>query len=261
MLATRARESTILYVATHDLPFDDDARVDQVRHDPRAVRRTRDPAQHPRHRGRAAARHRDDRHRPGGGRIARHARAALPARGTPGRRRTGTGPPPSKHSARAAGATSPPTRRGARSSAACSTPESDGWEPARLLATVAAARELGSADSVAEVIAWRIDGFLADNPGPSASGVVTSPSLGQASGAAPASGFHPYENAATARERLAGIAADALGCRLAARAMSETAWPACIAALRRAENAGYDPAVALVVGRKRTGAPYRPKRQ
>jgi hypothetical protein len=47
------------------------------------------------------------------------------------------------------------------------------------------------------------------------------------------------------RERLAATAAAALGPRLAAHAMTETAWPALIAALRRAENAGYDPAAAL----------------
>ena len=35
VLATRAREKTVFYVATHDLPFDDDARVNQVRRDPR----------------------------------------------------------------------------------------------------------------------------------------------------------------------------------------------------------------------------------
>ena len=35
VLATRARESTVFYVATHDLPYDEDARVDQVRYDPR----------------------------------------------------------------------------------------------------------------------------------------------------------------------------------------------------------------------------------
>ena len=35
VLATRARERTVFYVATHDLPYDEDARVDQARHDPR----------------------------------------------------------------------------------------------------------------------------------------------------------------------------------------------------------------------------------
>src|SRR4029077_10499971 len=44
--------------------------------------------------------------------------------------------------------------------------EGDGWDPARLLATVASKRELASADSVAEVIAWRIDAFIGDNPEP-----------------------------------------------------------------------------------------------
>ena len=34
VLATRARERTVLYVATHDLPFDDDAHVNLVQHDP-----------------------------------------------------------------------------------------------------------------------------------------------------------------------------------------------------------------------------------
>jgi hypothetical protein len=35
VLATRARERTVLYVGTHDLPFDDEALVNQVQHDPR----------------------------------------------------------------------------------------------------------------------------------------------------------------------------------------------------------------------------------
>jgi hypothetical protein len=36
VLATRAKEKTTFYVATHDLPFDEDDRVDQARTDPRA---------------------------------------------------------------------------------------------------------------------------------------------------------------------------------------------------------------------------------
>jgi hypothetical protein len=44
--------------------------------------------------------------------------------------------------------------------------EGDGWEPARLLASVAQKRELVSADSVAEVLAWRIDAFIDGNPEP-----------------------------------------------------------------------------------------------
>jgi hypothetical protein len=35
VLASRAREKTVFYVATHDQPFDDDPRTDQVRGDPR----------------------------------------------------------------------------------------------------------------------------------------------------------------------------------------------------------------------------------
>ena len=54
-----------------------------------------------------------------------------------------------------------------------------------------------------------------------------------------------YESAGDACKRLTALTAATLGSQLAARAQAETAWPAFIAALRRAENAGYDPADAL----------------
>jgi len=138
--------------------------------------------------------------------------------------------------------------------------EGDGWDPARLLATVAAKRELRSADSVAEVIAWRIDAFLAGSPEPVQAAPATPPGARDASGRpgvsmpepghdstgrAPVPACQPYGNPARARERLAELAATALGAQLAQRARAETAWPALIAALRRAENAGYGPADAL----------------
>ena len=69
--------------------------------------------------------------------------------------------------------------------------------------------------------AWRIDGYLADNPTPPAGG-------------------RPYEPAAAARERLALVAAAALGPGMSALAQAGTAWPALLAALRRAETAGHD---------------------
>jgi hypothetical protein len=62
--------------------------------------------------------------------------------------------------------------------------------------------------------------------------------------AAPA-GPAAYESAGDARERLTALTAVTLGGQLADRARAEAAWPALIAALRRAENAGYDPADAL----------------
>jgi hypothetical protein len=104
--------------------------------------------------------------------------------------------------------------------------ESDGWEPARLLDAVAGIRELGSAESVVEVLSWRIDGYLADAPTP--------PRHGQVS-----------ETGTAARERLSGVAVTVLGQQLADRAQAETAWPALIAALRRAENDGHDAAPLL----------------
>jgi hypothetical protein len=46
--------------------------------------------------------------------------------------------------------------------------EASGWDPVRLLATSRDMRELDSADSVAEVMSWRIDGILSSALSPSA---------------------------------------------------------------------------------------------
>lgn len=54
-----------------------------------------------------------------------------------------------------------------------------------------------------------------------------------------------YENAADASKRLTALAITVLGGPIANRAQTETAWPALIAALRRAEAAGFDPEDAL----------------
>ena len=123
--------------------------------------------------------------------------------------------------------------------------EGDGWDPARLLATVAAKRELESADSVAEVIAWRIDAFLDGNPWPQQPVDISPRSPLPAGGWMPGPAYPPYESTSEARERLTALTAATIGGELADRAQAETAWPALIAALRRAENAGYDPADAL----------------
>jgi hypothetical protein len=101
--------------------------------------------------------------------------------------------------------------------------EGNGWDPARLLATAAAQRELASANSIAEVITWRLDAFLEGNPAsPPAGPEATAPER------------QPYETGANARTRLTAIAATTLGAPLADRAQQEVAWPAVIAALRRA---------------------------
>jgi conjugative relaxase-like TrwC/TraI family protein len=241
VLATRAREETTLYVATHDQPFDDDARVDKVRRDPRqyagreillnilatesaplsateAIAAAQEEAASlatlvPQYLH--AAREDAD---------ARYRLAATSALGYKGGRALAADP--------AWGAI---VRR-------LFDAEGDGWDPARLLATVAAERELGSADSVAEVLAWRVDAFLTGNPQPhQPAGDLAETAPGQAGSAAP----RVYETTASAHSRLTTLALSALGPQVAGRAQSETAWPALIAALRRAESAGYSPVDAL----------------
>jgi conjugative relaxase-like TrwC/TraI family protein len=241
VLATRAREKTVLYVATHDQPFDDDARVDKVRRDPRqyagreillnvlAIESAPLPATetivtaqeeaaslatlvpHYLH-----AAHEDA--------DARYRLAATAALG-----------PDDGHSVTADPAWGSVVRR-------LFDAEGGGWDPARLLTTVAARRELGTADSIAEVITWRIDAFLSDNPPPAQEDAPAPTSAAEAGNAAVP---RPYEHTAAARERLTTLAVTTLGGQLAARAQHETAWPALIAALRRAENTGYSPADAL----------------
>ena len=61
----------------------------------------------------------------------------------------------------------------------------------------------------------------------------------------PAPACPAYESTGEARERLTALTVATLGGELAERAQAEVAWPALIAALRRAENAGFDPADAL----------------
>jgi hypothetical protein len=112
--------------------------------------------------------------------------------------------------------------------------EGDGWDPARLLATASAQRELATADSIAEVITWRLDAFLAGNPVPPPAGTERTPPARQL-----------YETGADARTRLTAVAVTTLGASVANRAQQEVAWPALIAALHRAEDAGFDPADAL----------------
>jgi conjugative relaxase-like TrwC/TraI family protein len=225
VLASRARDKTTLYVATHDLPFDDDDRTDRARTDPYAcaarevllniistegaalsATETITTAQEeagslatlvPRY---LHAAHQHAEHR--------YARAAVEALGDQAGSALTTDP--------AWGAV---VRR-------LYDAENDGWDPLRLLAVTAAQRELGTADSIAEVIAWRIDAYLTANP-------------------APPRHNHPYEPAATARERLASTALTVLGLQAGATAQAETAWPALLAALRRAEDAGHDPAQLL----------------
>jgi conjugative relaxase-like TrwC/TraI family protein len=221
VLASRAQERTTFYVATHDQPFDDDPRVDRVRIDPRAyaarevlltiiategavlpATETITVAQQ--EAGSLATLVPQYLHVAHQDAAQRYADAAASALG------------PDEGAALAADpAWGAVTRR-------LYDAEGDGWDPLRLLAVVAAQRELGSADSVAEVLSWRIDGYLADHPSP------------------PVRGYSPRETGAAARQRLAEAAGAVLGSQLSARAQNEKAWPALIAALRRAEDADFN---------------------
>jgi hypothetical protein len=225
VLATRGRERTTFYVATHDLPFDDDARVDRVRYDPRqyaarevllnilgtegaapsATETITEGLVDARSLATLVPRYLHAAHLEAEG---RYRDAAVAVFGEEGGRDLAADPAWGAVVRRLYGA------------------ESDGWEPSRLLDAVAGMRELGSAESVAEVLSWRIDGHLADAPTP--------PRRGQVS-----------ESGAAARERLSGVAVAVLGEHLADRAQAETAWPALVTALRRAEQEGHDAAALL----------------
>ncbi len=164
--ASRGRHGTIFYTATHDLlPLDEDGRLDAARTDPRSyaarevlenvlaregaelsatesIREAQDRAGSlatlvPRysHTAQILA---DDRYR----------RAAVDVLGGDGDRLLVSDP--------AWGAVV----------RALQDAEATGWRPQRLLAEVADLRELASAHSVAEVIAWRIDAYTTDRAAP-----------------------------------------------------------------------------------------------
>jgi hypothetical protein len=128
--------------------------------------------------------------------------------------------------------------------------ETAGWQPERLLAAVARQRELGTADSLAEVLCWRIDHHLPGQPPPAH---LHEPSLDDA---------RRYASLLSANQTLAvpaaltiqrhsgaddhaATVAAILGPTLAARVQSEPAWPALRSALQRTTQAGHDPAAVL----------------
>jgi hypothetical protein len=71
-----------------------------------------------------------------------------------------------------------------------------------LLATVAAKRELASADSVAEVIAWRVDAFLDGNPRPPQPVDISPESPLATSESTPVLAGPAYESSGEVRKRL-----------------------------------------------------------
>ena len=145
-----------------------------------------------------------------------------------------------------------------------------GWRAGQLLAEVVDLRELATARSMAEVIAWRIDAFISDRPAPPrldepaeadalryASLLRALPAFNGATldPAAAVQPPHPWPPGSGRMRRslqqtaksapIADVVTGVLGATLAERARSEAAWPALEAALRRAQHRGHDPAALL----------------
>jgi hypothetical protein len=146
--------------------------------------------------------------------------------------------------------------------------EAAGWQPERLLADAARQRELGTADSTAEVLCWRIDRYIQRRVPPAhlrqpmtsdaeryARLLAAHPKLstmtfdaGQALTVPPALTVTGEEHARdSSPPDYRGIVAAAIGSPLTGRAQAEAAWPAVGAALRRAHHAGHDPAAVLTI--------------
>ena len=148
--------------------------------------------------------------------------------------------------------------------------EAIGWRAGQLLAQVVDLRELATARSMAEVIAWRVDAYITDRPAPPRLDEPTEADALRYAGllrALPAFDGatldpavavqppHPWPpgsgrtRRSTQRTAEAASIADmvtrVLGATLAGRARSEPAWPALDAALRRAQRRGHDPAALL----------------
>ena len=268
--ASRARHGTIFYTATHDLlPLDEDGRLDAARTDPRSyaarevlenvlaregtepsatetIRVAQDQADSlatlvPRYNH--AAQILAD---------ARYRRTATDVLGTDNGHLLASDP-----------AWSAVVR-------ALQDAEVNGWQAQQLLAKVIDLRELATARSIAEVIGWRIDAYIADRPAPPRldqpteadalryAGLLRAlPGFGAAT-LDPAAAVQPptalplragatRSSAQQATDTTASAEAvtRVLGASLAERARSEPAWPALEAALRRARRCGHDPAVLL----------------
>jgi hypothetical protein len=148
--------------------------------------------------------------------------------------------------------------------------EALGWRAQQLLTEVVDLRELATARSTAEVIAWRIDAYTADRPAPPrldeptqtdaaryASLLRAVPIFKEATldpaaavqpmDAWPAGSGEVHRSAQRMAEStpIADAVTGVLGATLAGRARSESAWPALEAALQRAERRGHAPAALL----------------
>jgi hypothetical protein len=141
--------------------------------------------------------------------------------------------------------------------------EAQGWQAEQVLAAVVPARELHTADSIGAVVAWRIEGYIADQPALPRHNQPTSadlrrytallasiPALAGISLETDVDAGHPDPHATARAGRasssvavVADCSADVasiFGAQATQRARGEAAWPAVEAALQRAGRAGYD---------------------
>jgi conjugative relaxase-like TrwC/TraI family protein len=135
--------------------------------------------------------------------------------------------------------------------------EADGWDAPALLRTTSRRRELTTAQSLAQVISWRlrrvIDNELAPTSGPEpipadvdryrAILVQLAPETGLA--AAPTVPVAPAGTGGDRERQFVRALHMALGTVRVNRARNDTAWPALLLALRRADDLGLDPADVL----------------
>ncbi|MGA2831205.1 MAG: AAA family ATPase, partial [Streptosporangiaceae bacterium] len=268
--ASRARQATIFYTATHNLlPLDEDARLDAARTDPRSyaarevlenvlaregaelsatetIRMAQDQA------GSLATLVPRYHHAAQILADVRYRQTAIDVLGADNGHRLASDP-----------AWSAVVR-------ALHDAEAIGWRPGQLLTEVTGLRELRSARSIAEVIAWRIDAHITDRPAPPRLDQPTEAearryagllralpgfaeaALDPAVAVQPPSLWPPRAGekrnpAQRAIETVAatGVVTRVLGAKLASRARSEPAWPALAAALSRAQRCGHDPAALL----------------
>lgn len=260
VMASRARERTTLYVSTHDLlPFEQDEQVDLVKNDERmyAAREVLEAVLA--HEGnelsatetiREAQREAESL----ATLVPRYVHAQQVISGERYGHAVGLALGDVLADALAADPSWPEVLR------ALGQAEAAGWQPERVLAA-AGKRELDTAESPARVLAWRISAHIHDRQAPlwlerpaladaaRYAGLLTAFVGGldtEAAMSAPAA-LCAQDVPDKSQPQFEGqaIVRSVLGAAMAERAEAESAWPALVAALRRVQRAGMDPAVML----------------
>jgi hypothetical protein len=166
VIASRARQRTTLYTATHELlPLDEDERLDLARTDPRSYA-AREVLENVLAREGAelsateAIRTAQEQAGSLATLIPRYTHAALLLANTRYREAA------VRALGRDAGEMLAADPAWGVVVSALHAAEAEGWQPERLLAAVVPARELRTADSIGAVIAWRMEAYIADRPAP-----------------------------------------------------------------------------------------------